>query len=363
MCDGERRTFDAIYSSTAHPTPQKIAPGPTALSSPSRLPLPDNAIFSVVVGMVCAIGLVAAGVLIFKTYGLIVFVISPIVSGALATYVYNGRLRRSTGRSIVAAGCTVFAGLSGMLITGFEGILCLAMSMPLILVLPLLGCSIGLGIVDARLEGRSQARGNLYLLVLVLPIVCGMEGKLLKPELRVVESSIDIQAPADVVWQNVIGFPRLPEPTELLFKTGVAYPTRARIDGTGVGAIRYCEFSTGAFVEPITVWEPGKHLAFDVTEQPEPMREWSPYTIHPPHLDGALRSERGEFILEPLANGGTRLIGHTWYRIDMFPQAYWQVWCDGIIHGIHRRVLQHIKQECERPTSAGSRPNRQTRTR
>jgi hypothetical protein len=35
--------------------------------------------------------------------------------------------------------------------------------------------------------------------------------------------------------------------------------------------VRYCVFSTGPFVEPITVWEPGRRLGFDVAQQPPPM--------------------------------------------------------------------------------------------
>ena len=48
------------------------------------------------------------------------------------------------------------------------------------------------------------------------------------------------------------------------FKTGLAYPLRARLVGAGVGAVRHCEFTTGAFVEPITVWDAPHRLAFDV---------------------------------------------------------------------------------------------------
>jgi hypothetical protein len=47
-------------------------------------------------------------------------------------------------------------------------------------------------------------------------------------------------------------------PPVWIYGLGVAYPLRARIEGEGVGAVRHCEFTTGAFVEPITAWEPVK---------------------------------------------------------------------------------------------------------
>lgn len=119
-------------------------------------------------------------------------------------------------------------------------------------------------------------------------------------------------------------------------------------NGKGVGAIRHCEFTTGRFVEPITVWEPPYRLGFAVKSQPPVMNELSPYpNIEPLHLEGYFENHRGEFLLERLPNGHTRLIGTTWYENHMWPQAYWQLWSDLLIHRIHLRVLNHIKAESE----------------
>jgi hypothetical protein len=41
------------------------------------------------------------------------------------------------------------------------------------------------------------------------------------------------------------------------------------------------------------------------------MREWSPYAIHPAHLDHYLQSHQGEFLPEGLPDGRTRLVGTT----------------------------------------------------
>ena len=123
---------------------------------------------------------------------------------------------------------------------------------------------------------------------------------------------------------------------------------RAAYLGRGVGAIRHCEFSTGPFVEPITVWDEPRRLAFDVTAQPHPMRERSPYReLHPPHLEGFFRSQRGQFLLTPLDSGRTRLEGTTWYEQDIWPGPYWRLWSDYLVHKIHSRVLDHIKAEAE----------------
>jgi hypothetical protein len=80
-------------------------------------------------------------------------------------------------------------------------------------------------------------------------------------------------------------------------------------------------------VEPVTAWDEPRRLAFDATGQPAPMFELSPCRhVHPPHLHGYLRSNRGEFRLVPLPGGRTRLEGRTWYEFDMFPQSYRTLW-------------------------------------
>ena len=106
--------------------------------------------------------------------------------------------------------------------------------------------------------------------------------------------------------------------------------------------------STGQFQEPITAWNAPTLLKFDVEKYPPPMKEWSPFSnIHPPHLDNFLVSKGGEFRLTALPNGRTRLEGTTWYQHHMWPAAYWRLWSDSILHKIHRRVLNHVKNLSE----------------
>ena len=90
-------------------------------------------------------------------------------------------------------------------------------------------------------------------------------------------------------------------------------------------------------------------LRFGVTSNPPPMRELSPYgDIDAPHLHGFLVSQRGQFALESLPGGRTRLVGSTWYQHHLWPEAYWRMWSDHIIHTIHLRVLNHVKELSER---------------
>jgi hypothetical protein len=146
----------------------------------------------------------------------------------------------------------------------------------------------------------------------------------------------------------LIDFPPLPPPSELVFKTGVAYPIQAKISGRGPGAVRQCIFTTGKFIEPIQIWDEPRLLRFGVLAQPHPMRELSLYPdLNPPHLDHYLVAKQGQFLLTPTSGNHTLLQGTTWYQNYMGPGGYWRIWSDWIIHRIHMRVLNHVKNLSE----------------
>ncbi|HTP86772.1 MAG TPA: hypothetical protein VMJ34_07490, partial [Bryobacteraceae bacterium] len=145
-----------------------------------------------------------------------------------------------------------------------------------------------------------------------------------------------------------VAYSELPKPTEWIFRTGIAYPREVRIDGSGVGAVRYCEFTTGTFVEPIEEWDEPRMLAFRFTQSPPPMKEWSMYRdVEPKHLHGYFVAERGRFILTELPNHHTRLEGITWYRHGLWPAQYWRLWSDAIVHRVHLRVMRQIAARAE----------------
>lgn len=129
---------------------------------------------------------------------------------------------------------------------------------------------------------------------------------------------------------------------------GIAYPIGASISGSGPGAIRRCRFSTGDFIEPITAWDEDHLLAFNVTSEPPSLREIGFGTIRTPHIErNYMRSQHGQFRLVALDENHTLLEGTTWYQDYFWPQPYWRTWSDAIVHRIHARVLEHVKQQAE----------------
>jgi uncharacterized membrane protein YhaH (DUF805 family) len=305
-----------------------------------RLP---SALLAIAVGMMIGLGMLALTVYGLSSYGVSLFLGTPFIIGALTAFVFNGRYPASARETqqIVLMTLACVAGV--LLVTAAEGALCLLMAAPLAIGIGSMGAALG-----RRIALHDRSLLHAALAVVVLPVSASLDAGRPATALREVRSAIEIEAPPDVVWRNVIAFPPLPEPSDLVFRAGVAYPQRAEIVGEGVGAIRRCVFSTGAFVEPITRWEPGRRLSFDVTSQPKPLQEWSPYAdVAPPHLDGYFRSRRGEFRLVALPGGRTRLEGSTWYEMRLYPAAYWVLYGDAIIGRIHGRVLRPIKVTAE----------------
>ena len=299
------------------------------------------ALLAVGVTVVGGAAFIGASTNVLGEYSTVLFFGLPALAGIASGWIYNRESARPLGATLGIAMLSIT--ILGLLLLAFawEGVICLLLALPLALPLALGGAI--LGRMLARFE---PSRAAMAPSLLVLPLGLLIETKVPTPAVtREVVTVIEIDATPDKVWQQVIDFPPLAAPTELPFRVGIAYPMSARLVGTGVGAIRYCEFSTGAFVEPITAWEPGRRLAFDVIDQPEPLRELSPWgRIVPKHLNSGFRSVRGEFRLMPLAGGRTRLEGRTWYRVGLAPTAYWQPVTDGMIHLIHLRVLEHVAQ-------------------
>lgn len=324
------------------PTRPAAAPRPEPRPRPGRGAFLESAVMGALVGTAFACGMVLLSVTAFKSYGNALFVGSPFVVGAAAAYVFERRVPATLAQSLLVGQAALI--LSGLvfLLFAIEGVFCLVMAWPLAALLALPGALLGRQI--GRLPPRHFVTVSpLWVLALAWPLLMAADLRPAAPPLHAVETRIEIAAPPERVWPNVIDFPELPPPSQVLFALGVAYPQRARLEGRGVGAVRYCEFSTGPFVEPITVWDEPRRLAFDVASQPYPMREISPYrVVDAPHLDHFLESRRGEFQLRATPGGGTELIGTTWYEVRIFPQLYWKLYADAIIHQIHRRVLEHI---------------------
>ena len=274
----------------------------------------ESALFAVIATVAVATAAIALATRAFEMYGIGLFVAVPFCVGYLSAFLHGRRHPDKPVQSYLVALLSMVV-LGGFLLAlAWEGLACLIMAAPIAIVVSLLGAYCGKLSAGTRQTPRGPAPA--YMAVVVLPFVLMTETALHPPApLYRVDSEIVIDAPPATVWKNVVTFTDIAGEPEWYFRAGIAYPLRARISGRGVGAIRTCEFNTGRFIEPIDVWDAPHLLGFRVTANPPPMRELSPYgAIDAPHLHGFLLSQRGQFLLEPVAGGKTRIVGSTWYQ-------------------------------------------------
>jgi hypothetical protein len=317
------------------------ATGPTSKAAADDV---TSSVWSVIggiaIGALYASVVIQASIYILESYGAVLFFGTPLVTGTAASYLVNLRVSRGLGVTLGVAIVSVFFSSVALLLFAVEGAICLVMAAPIMLPLAALGAPLGKFLADRR---RRKVQGLVGCLC-ILPMLAAAEARLPPSNEFAVASTVEIDAPPADVWRQVIAFPEIEGRPDWFFRLGISCPIGARVTGEGVGATRECVFTTGKFIEPITAWDAPRRLAFDVREQPAPMFELTPYRhIHPPHLDSAFRSTRGEFELVALPGGRTSLIGRTWYTLDIRPHAYWTIWTDWIVHRIHHRVLRHIK--------------------
>jgi hypothetical protein len=300
--------------------------------------------FAIVTTVIIAELFTLWGIYGINEYGIFLFFLVPFFVGfaSVFLYGYKSEISFKEARNIAFLSLGFYS--LGLIFFAIEGLICIVMAAPLGILFTWIGSIFGHLVINKQTKNGPT---TLIILIIALPAFSFLERNS-TPELTSVVSSIEIKATPEAVWENVIEFPKLKEPTELIFKTGIAYPIDAKIDGKGIGAIRHCNFTTGSFVEPITIWNEPYLLKFSVEEQPAPMKELSFWDIDAPHLHDYFVSKQGQFKLTKLPNGNTLLEGTTWYYHDIKPSLYWSIWSNYIVHKIHNRVLEHIKVNSEK---------------
>jgi hypothetical protein len=218
------------------------------------------------------------------------------------------------------------------------------------------------GITGRVVWDRSKNRApRRTLLVTVLPLIVLMvESQLPAPwETRTVRTQIEIQAPADVVWDNIKSV-RPIEPGELhdawVTRIGFPRPVAAILSREGTGGVRQASFTGGlVFTETVNQWEPGNVLRFSIranmdTLPPATLDEH--VTIGGPFFDVL----EGEYTIEQAPRGVVLHLASR-ERLSTHFNLYAGFWTDAIMKSIQQQILEVIRNRCEYQgrLSAGSR--------
>jgi hypothetical protein len=272
---------------------------------------------------------------------------APVAACVAAVWISDPKGAKGAGNNIGSSALTVTIMLIAAGIVLREGAVCLVMAAPIFY---------GAGILAGWITGavlRSRSGRMLCAAVLVLPLVgVPLEHQSDDPaETRYVTSSTIIDASPAVVWQRLIDVKTIREREHSWNFThdlvGIPRPLDARMDGTGVGAVRHLTWARDVrFEEHIVEWQPEQALAWTFEVGPEASTR-----MLDEHLrvnSAYLRLEQGRYTLTPTADGRTQLVLTTRYWMKTPVNGYAGWWGQVFLGDFHRNVLGVIKARSER---------------
>jgi len=271
----------------------------------------------------------------------------PMAVASLASCLSDPRAQKSLWRH-VRMGWAIIAGLviTSMVLFHEAGI-CVAMAAPFFMVFSALGSAVTLWSIR-QFRSRRSTTLVIALPLLVLPAELQMT---YAPHDSSVTTIVEIAAPPEVVWRQTVEI-RNVRPDELSWTfshgiLGVPQPVDARLEGEGVGAVRQLRWTRGVnFQEIVTRWEEDRLLAWDF--------RFGTGSI-PPEVEAHIKVDstylklaQGNYSLEPLANGHTRLTLTTQYRIATPIDFYCDLWGKLFLNDFHGVVLKVIRDRSEK---------------
>lgn len=213
-----------------------------------------------------------------------------------------------------------------------EGYICIIIVSPLVLAFMWIGVVIAKYVLPHQNKTLKASTFSLLLLLFVYDTLSEHN------YMNEVTDEVTIFAPRSEVWKYVAEHPvNTQEPDYWLFRVGLPCPIQSTVTGDAIGDERKCIFSNGATFDEVVVENTIDSVyTFDIVRQPAD-----------PEIIGHIEIRRGQFILQSNADGSTKLIGKSWYKLKVYPVWYYDIWAEDITREVHLRVMQHIKALAE----------------
>ncbi len=276
--------------------------------------------------------------------------VMPFVCGFIAVYFAEIRQPQSVVVWLLVPWITIAGGCAAMLAFLIEGWICIVMYLPVGLVLSSVG-----GVVAGLIARNKRLKrvGNITTVcILFLPFIFSpLEPSLCnRHDIRTVENVIEVQASPDAVWDQIktVSAIRKDElQPSWSHRIGFPDPIAATLSYEGVGGVRQASFDGGVlFIEVVDVWEPQQRLAFSIHPQTAqiPNKTLDEHvTVGGPYFDVL----RGEYRIEPLADGKVRLHLTSWQRVSTDFNWYAHFWTDAVMSDLQKRILHVVQQRAE----------------
>jgi hypothetical protein len=281
----------------------------------------------------------------------------PFAMGFISVYLVERRKAQNVSVWILLPWIPVLGGTLAVVLCYWEGLICAVMFLPVGLLLASCG-GLAAG-VTARCVSSHKAKNITLGCILALPLLVTPWERpvFMRDEVRHVETTISIHAPADVVWRNIERVREIHTselPISWSHRIGFPSPVEATLSSEGVGGIRHASFDGGVlFIETVDTWEPNHRLAFSIHAQTDQI----PKTTLDDHVRvGGQYFDvlRGEYMIEAMPDGVVRLHLSSDHRLSTDFNWYARLWTDATMRDIQNTILQVIRNRCEADGAAGN---------
>lgn len=274
--------------------------------------------------------------------------ILPVVMGVITVWFAPNRDRVSWPYCIFVPWLSMLLSLLVSFLVGWEGTICLIMA--IVVFLPMASLGGVLGKIILKSIQKRESRQFVLAVFLAIPFVsAGLESLFKLPVTQIqARNHIDIAAPVEEVWNNIIRVRKIDEPISgLFYKMGFPKPIEATLSREGVGGVRQASFENNLlFVETITEWQDKRLISFAIEVDPNhtpPTTLDSHVTVGGRYFDVL----QGTYEIESINGNLTRL--HLWsdFRVSTRFNFYASLWAELLMSDIQSSILDVIKRRCE----------------
>lgn len=268
-----------------------------------------------------------------SNFGVVMFCAIPFVSGFITAAIV--RCPKRIAASCALGGVFMFLILLG---TGFEGIICCLMALPIVAATIALGAWIGYLTIGRRRDRMADASKTALLLFLLCPFFISAADRIEKPfrerkAQEVFSTRVFINAPPAKVWDEVARLEKLDGPKPFLLWAGLPVPYQCTLDREEVGGTRICHFNQGRIVQRVTDWNKPSKMSLKIEDSTLPGRHWLEF------IDATyeLRAK----------DGGTEITRHTTIGTRLYPRWYWRPFERWGVVSEHGFVFDNVKRTSE----------------
>jgi len=250
-------------------------------------------------------------------YGVSFFIILPILLG----YIFSSPTNRKEKLNGVSV--AIFLFLLILFIVKLEGLLCIIMALPLVLISYLIG-----GLFSNVKKVKKKNKEHLEnlenddqedlikrsILPFCLFLLLGIsEGAAINKTKTVNEVSTEIILPynSKQVYETIKSVDTLDVPKPFLMKLDLPIPLKCILEEEKVGGLRRCYFEGGEILEKVTKLEKGKVLQMDVIDYQLTGRKW-------------LGFKEANYLFEDLNDSTSKMTRITTYTSELYPRFYWK---------------------------------------